>query len=64
MARFSPGHQPYDVWNGARIGAIVGGIAGATSAIVIGTAAVWVMLAGAAVGAFTGYRWERRRGGA
>lgn len=59
--RYPPGRQPYDVWNGARIGAIVGGLLGALSAILVGAAAVWIIVGGAMVGAFAGYWWERRR---
>jgi uncharacterized protein YcfJ len=59
--RLPPGRQPYDVLNGLRIGALVGGIIGAIVMVVTGVQSLWVLLAGAVIGGLVGYLYERRR---
>ncbi len=56
-----PGRQPYDVLNGLRIGALVGGILGAIVMVLTSLDSLWVLLVGAAIGAAIGYFYERRR---
>jgi hypothetical protein len=59
--RLPRGRQPYDAYNGARVGGLVGGLLGTVPAFVLGP--VWAagVLVGGAVGAGAGYLWERRR---
>ena len=59
--RLPPGRQPYDVLNGLRIGALVGGILGAILIVVTPLDSLWVLLAGAVIGGLVGYLYERRR---
>lgn len=59
--RLPPGRQPYDVLNGFRIGALVGGILGAIVMVVTSFDSLWVLLVGAVVGGAIGYVYERRR---
>lgn len=59
--RLPPGRQPYDVLNGLRIGALVGGIIGAIVMVLTSLDSLWVLLVGAAIGAVVGYLYERRR---
>jgi hypothetical protein len=56
-----PGRQPYDVLNGLRIGALVGGILGAIVMVLTSLDSLWVLLIGAAIGGVAGYLYERRR---
>ena len=58
--RYPPGTQPYDVLNGARIGAVAGGVLGIVAAFFLGAAFVWLIIVGAVVGGGIGYLWERR----
>lgn len=59
--RLPPGRQPYDVLNGLRIGALVGGILGALVMVVTSFDSLWVLLVGAVIGGAIGYLYERRR---
>lgn len=59
--RLPPGRQPYDVLNGLRIGALVGGILAAIVMVVTSFDSLWVLLVGAVIGGATGYLYERRR---
>ena len=56
-----PGRQPYDVLNGLRIGALVGGILGAIVMVVSTWDSLWVLLVGAAIGGGVGLLYERRK---
>jgi len=56
-----PGRQPYDVLNGLRIGALVGGILAAIVMVFTSLNSLWVLLIGAAIGGVVGYLYERRR---
>lgn len=57
--KYPPGVQPYDSLNGARIGAITGGILALIPGALIGPPLVW-LLAGAFVGGVGGVIWQRR----
>jgi len=57
--KYSPGVQPYDSLNGARIGAIAGGLLALIPGAVLGPPIVW-LLAGAIVGGVGGFMWQRR----
>ncbi len=59
--RLPPGRQPYDVLNGLRIGALVGGIIGAIVLALTSLDSLWVLLVGAVIGGAIGYLYERRR---
>ncbi|MEN8042133.1 MAG: hypothetical protein ABFR95_11580 [Actinomycetota bacterium] len=56
--RYPAGVQPYDSFNGLRIGALAGGVIGILPAFVFPGGFVWLVI-GAAVGAAAGYLWER-----
>lgn len=55
------GRPPWDTWNGARVGALAGGLAGVLVVALIGSGAYWLALIPAAIGAVIGYRRERGR---
>ena len=55
------GHPPWDVWNGARVGAIAGGVVGIAAVALTGSSLYWVGLATAAGGAVAGYLYEKRK---
>lgn len=57
--RFPPGRQPYDLFNGMRIGALVGVILGAVLTA-LWDLGVWPILAGAVVFGAVGFAYERR----
>jgi hypothetical protein len=54
------GRQPYDRLNGARIGAIVGGILAVLLVALTGLASIWWVVGGAIVGAGLGYGYQAR----
>jgi hypothetical protein len=56
-----PGRQPYDVLNGLRIGALIGGILGAIVMVLTSLDSLWVLLIGAVIGGLVGYLYERRK---
>ena len=56
-----PGRQPYDPLNGARIGALAGGILGALGVALTGMGNAWLVIVGASAGAGIGYWTERRK---
>lgn len=58
--RLPAGRTPWDVFNGLRVGALAGGLLGATVPIVFGASWAWVVVVGAAVGGATGYLSQRR----
>ena len=53
-----PGRQPYDSLNGARIGALAGGVAGMAAAAIAGQ--WWLVIAGVIAGGAVGHRSARR----
>ena len=55
------GRPPWDPWNGARVGALTGGLLGALAVFLAGSAAYWVVPIGGAVGAAAGYWVEKRK---
>lgn len=57
--KYPPGVQPYDSLNGARVGAIAGGILALVPGAIIGPPIMW-LLAGAFVGGVSGFFWQRR----
>ena len=57
---YPPGRQPYDALVGLRVGGITGAILGGGLTALLGAAFVWLILAGAVLGAIGGYLWERR----
>ncbi len=58
--RFPAGRPPWEPWNGARVGAIVGGLAGLSAALLLSMTNYLVVLVGAALGAAVGY-WDAKR---
>jgi len=54
------GKAPWDPLNGLRIGALAGGLLGASTVALIGSGGVWVVLTGAAAGGAIGY-WTQKR---
>lgn len=56
-----PGRQPYDVYNGMRVGGLSGLLIGGGLSIVTGW--FWLILVGGLGGAIAGYLWERREFG-
>ncbi len=58
--RLPAGRQPYDRLNGARIGAIVGGIFAVVLIAVTGPASFWWVIGGVAGGAALGYGYQAR----
>ena len=56
-----PDRPPWDPWNGARIGVLVGGTAAFLGVWISGWDAYWVTLVGAALGGGAGYRSEARK---
>lgn len=55
------GRPPWDPWNGARVGALAGGVVGIAAVALAGSSLYWVGLATAAVGALAGYLYEKRK---
>lgn len=54
--RLPPGHPPWESFNGIRVGGLTGALLGAMVAVVTNTAVfLWIVVAGAAVGAVVGY---------
>ena len=53
-----PGVQPYDRLNGARIGALAGGVIGMIPAWIFWPAFGWA-IAGAVIGGLVGYLYQR-----
>jgi hypothetical protein len=53
------GVQPYDRLNGARIGALAGGVLGVIPAVLMWPSFGWV-LAGAVLGGAAGFVWQDR----
>ncbi|HSF87604.1 MAG TPA: hypothetical protein VLG28_18335 [Acidimicrobiia bacterium] len=58
-----PGRQPYDVFNGARIGALAGGLLGVLAVAVIGAGGLVAVILLAMAGSVIGYAWERNDAG-
>lgn len=58
--RYAPGEQPYDRLNAVRIGALTGGVIGIIPAAVLGAGYAFLLLVGAAIGAYVGKRWADR----
>ena len=59
--RLPRGRQPYDTFNGARVGAVAGALLGALATVLTTASLAWLILVGGAVGAVAGYAYERRR---
>ena len=55
------GTTPWDRWNGARVGGLVGAILGMLAALMFDPRPFWLVLVGAAIGAAVGYWSERRK---
>ena len=55
--RYAPGEQPYDRLNAVRIGALTGGVIGIVPAVILGAGYAFLLLVGAAIGAYAGKRW-------
>jgi hypothetical protein len=63
-ARLPPGHQPYDLLNGLRIGAVAGGLLGVGIAAITGFGGIGTVAVAAAPGGGAGYVCQKRdRGG-
>ncbi|MCP3974003.1 MAG: hypothetical protein GY720_05865 [bacterium] len=58
--RLPAGRQPYDGFNGLRIGALTGGILGIVATSLLSFSSIWLTVVGAVVGALAGYRWEKK----
>lgn len=59
---FDPrGTTPWDQWNGARVGGIIGAIVAVIVIQFLDPRPFWVVLVGAIVGAIVGYAVERRK---
>ncbi len=56
-----PGTTPWDRWNGARVGGLVGVIVSAFVVAMIDASLFWLVLVVGVLGAAAGYWIERRR---
>lgn len=59
--RLPRGRPPWDPWNGARIGALAGGLLGVGAAVLLGSSNYLAVPVVAAIGAFVGYRSQKRK---
>ena len=59
--RYKEGHQPWDPVNGMRVGGFAGALLGAGAALLLGSAPVWLIFGGAAMGAAVGYFSQKRK---
>ena len=60
-ARYPEGHQPWDPINGMRVGSFTGALVGAGAALIVGSAFLWFIFGGAAVGGAIGYFEQKRK---
>lgn len=56
-----PGRTPWDPWNGARVGALAGGLLGVGATVLIGLSNYLLVPVVAAIGALVGYRSQKRK---